>query len=287
MTKININDAWAYATSFFSDQHANHAIILIGVGIVGPLLLNILLGGAAGGAAMDPAALATGAASMAAFSGTVILLGFISFAVQTGSYFASWRMGLAPGEESIGSAIGYGVVAALPVLLVSLAFVLVLGIVLGVVFGASIVPLIMSGGTPTNAQAAGAGISMLVGLPFFLVFVLWLAARFCCMGPVMADQRTYNPITGLTGSWRMTGASQWKLMGYFVLIFIVFLIISAIVGMVAGVSMMAGAQPGGAGFGLTMILGSVIGIPLAYFYVAVPAGIYRALGGGAAADVFA
>lgn len=283
MNKMSISEAWGYATSFFNGQHPAHAMVLIGVGIVVPVVINLLLGGAAATTAMDPATLASGGpGAMAAFSGTVILVGLIGLVMQMASYFASWRMGLAPGQDSVGSALGYGMVAALPLLLVMFVFILVLGIVMGVIFGASVIPLIMSGGTPTDAQAAGIGVSMLIGVPVFFLFILWLTARFCCMGPVMAAQRSFNPFTGLTESWRMTGASQWKLMGYFFLIFIVMIILVMIVGMFVGISTLAGGDGGG----IAIVLGALVGIPMAYLYTAVPAGIYRALSGGKTSDIF-
>jgi hypothetical protein len=283
MNPISISQAWAYATSFFSDQHQNHAILLIGVGVLGPLLLNLATGGAAAGAMVTPDQLASGAA-IGAIGGMAILAGLIGYILQSGSYFASWRMGLEPGKESIGSAVGYGLVAALPVMLVSIGFIIVIGIVAGIVFGAALFPILLGRGS--DGAALGSLGGMLLALPLALVAMLWLAARFCCMGPVMAANRSFNPLLGLAESWRMTGAAQWKLMGYFVLIFIVVLILSMIFGMVAGVSMLVG---GGAG-GLTtfaLISSAVVGIPMAYLTVAVPAGIYRALGGGNAGNVFA
>ena len=202
MNRISISQAWAYATSFFGDQHQNHAIALIGVGVAVPTLLQILLGG---GAAMDPAALASGAASMAALGGMMFILGLIGFILQMGSYFASWRMGLAPGQETIGSALGYGLVAALPVLLVTIGFVLVIGLVLGVLFGGAMLPMLM-GGEASPAGAVGSVGMAFVALPLFLAFALWLSARFCVMGPIMASSRGLNPLPALAESWRMTAA---------------------------------------------------------------------------------
>jgi hypothetical protein len=285
MNKISISQAWAYATSFFNGQHPNHAIALIGVGVVGPLLLNLLLGG--GAMTMDPATLASNPGAVAAMGGGLLLSGFLGFILQSGSYYASWRMGLMPGQESVGSALSYGLVAALPVLLVTIGFILVIGIVLGIVFGASILPLIASGGAPSGDAMAGAGLMVVLGVPITLLLLLWLAARLCCMGPVMAQARSYNPLTAIAESWRMTAASQWKLMGYFVLLAVVIFILFMIVGMVAGVSMLAGGTASGAGMGAAIIMGVLMGVPMAYLYVAVPAGIYRALGGGGAGDVFA
>lgn len=286
MNRISISQAWAYTTSFFSDQHANHAIALIGVGIVGATVIQLLLGG--GAVAMDPATLASGAGAMAALGATAFLVGIIGYILQSGSYFASWRMGLAPGQETIGSALGYGMIASLPVLLVTIAFILVIGLVLGVLFGTAFIPL-LTGGQPSPESAAGSAGLILLAMPVFFAFFLWIAARFCVMGPIMAAGRSFNPLPALAESWRMTAASQWKLMGYFVLLFIVAMIISMIIGLVFGVSaFIGGGAPGSDGsFAVFAILGALASIPLAYLYVGIPAGIYKALGGGDRADIFA
>ena len=283
MNRISISQAWAYATSFFGDQHSNHAIALIGVGIAIPTILQVALGGPA----MDPAMFTSGATSMAALGGTVFLLGLIGFIVQMGSYFASWRMGLAPGQESVGSALGYGLVAALPVLLVTIGFIVVVGLVFGVLFGGAMLPMLM-GGDPTAAGAAGSVGMIFLALPVFFAFFLWLSARLCVMGPIMAAGRSYNPLPALAESWRMTAASQWKLMGYFVLLFIVALILIMVLGLVFGVSALAsGGDPGAGSMAVITIMSALVGIPIAYLYVGIPAGIYKALGGGDRADIFA
>jgi hypothetical protein len=290
MNKISISQAWSYATSFFSDQHGNHAILLIGIGIVGPLILNIVTGGAAAGAALTPDQLASGAA-LGAIGGLAIIAGLLGYVLQTGSYYASWRMGLAPGQESLGSAISYGMVASLPVLLVTIGFILVFGILFGIIFGASFLPMLMGGAAGADNFNPAMGLGILLAIPVFLFLMLWLAARLCCMAPVMAANRSYNPLTAIAESWRMTAASQWKLMGYFVLIGIIIVIISMIFAMIAGVSMLAGGAAGGelgTGSMVTfMVVGSLVSIPLAYLSVAIPAGIFRALGGGNNSDVFA
>jgi hypothetical protein len=284
MNRISISQAWAYATSFFGDQHGNHAIALIGVGIAVPTILQVLLGG---GAAMDPAMLASGAASMAALGGTVFLLGLIAFILQMGSYFASWRLGLAPGQDTVGSALGYGLVAALPVLLVTIGFVIVFGLAIGVLFGGAMLPMLM-GGNMSEAGAVGSVGMAFLALPLFFAFFLWLSARFCVMGPIMAAARSFNPLPALAESWRMTASSQWKLMGYFFLLVIVAMILGMVLALVFGVGALAsGGEPGAGTMALITIMSALVGIPLAYLYVGIPAGIYKALGGGDRADIFA
>lgn len=279
MNRFSIGQAWSYATSFFAGQGANHAIALIGVGIVAPLVIQFALGG--GAMMADPMSLAAG--GMAAMGGLAILTSLINYILQMGSYFASWRMGLSNGSEPLGSALGFGFVAALPTLLVMIAVVLVIVLIGVFVFGGALMPLAM-GGQP----GAGTSAVLLLLMPLFFLFLVWLAARFCCTGPVMADRRTFNVLTGLGESWSMTAASQWKIFGYFILLGIALFVVFLILGMIVGVSMFAGGGAPGAGSFIAIIIGALLlSIPMAYLQVGVPAGIYRALGEGNKSDVFA
>ena len=284
MNRISISQAWSHATGFFSGQGVNHAIVLIGLGIVVPLVLQFVVGG---GAMLDPMALSGG--GMAALGGLALLITLINYILQTGSYFASWRIGLTNGSEPLGGAIGYGLVAALPVLALSIVVVIVLGLIAFVLFGSAFAPMLM-GGQPSESAMASSGLIMLLFIPVFLVLLLWLAARFCCMGPIMADRRSFNVLTGLGESWRMTAASQWKIFGYFLLMVIALIVIFMILGMIVGVSMFAGGGAPSAGSMIGIVVGALLlSIPMAYLQVGVPAGIYRALGGGSVGqgDIFA
>ncbi len=277
MNKISISQAWSYATGFFSGQGANHAILLIGVGIVVPLILQFALGG--GTAMVDPMTMATGGGLMA-MGAFAMVLALVNYILQMGSYFASWRIGLTNGGEPLGSALVFGLVAALPVLLLTLVVALVLGLIMFMIFGSAFMAM-ASGGEPSNPG------SILLFIFLFFIFLLWLASRLSCTGPVMADRRTFNVLTGLIESWRMTAASQWKIFGYFILLGVALLVIFTILGMIVGVSMFAGGGvPGGGSLVGLAVGGLLMGIPIAYLQVAVPAGIYRALGGARPADVF-
>src|SRR3546814_20739916 len=128
MNLISSSQAGSHATSFFNGQGVNHAIALIGVGIVVPLILQFTLGGSA--QLLDPAAMARGgeAGMLAAFGATAFLVGIVNFVVQTGSYYASWRIGLTGGGEPLGAALGYGLVHGMAVPLLAVEVVLVFGI---------------------------------------------------------------------------------------------------------------------------------------------------------------
>jgi hypothetical protein len=280
MNRFSIGQAWSYATSFFAGQGANHAIALIGVGIAAPLVLQFALGG--GAMMADPMSLAAGG-GLAAMGGLMMLISLVNYILQMGSYFTSWRIGFSNGAEPLGSALAFGLVAALPTFLLLIAVVLVLVLIGFVVFGSALAPLAMGG-----APSAGSSAIMLLLMLLFFLFLIWLAARFCCTGPVMADRRTFNVLTGLGESWRMTAAAQWKILGYFILLGIAFFVVFLILGMVVGVSMFAGGGVPSGGSILAIIVGALLlSIPIAYLQVGVPAGIYRALGEHGQSDVFA
>lgn len=285
MNRISISEAWSYATGFFSGQAVQHAIVLIGVGIAAPLILQLLLGG--GATMFDPAAMAENSAGLiAAMGATGVLLGIVNYVLQTGSYFASWRIGLTNGGEPVGSALGYGMIASLPVLLLAVVVVLLLGII-GFLFFGSALTTLASGGEPSSSALMGIYLAFFLIAPLFLLFLVWLAARLCCTGPYMADQRSYNVLAALGASWRMTAASQWKIFAYFILLGVALIVIFMILGMIVGVSLLAGGAPG-TGSMLGLIVGAILlSVPMAYLQVGVPAGLYRALGGTNRSDVFA
>lgn len=285
MNRISISEAWSYATGFFTGQAVQHAIVLIGVGIAAPLILQLLLGG--GATMFDPAAMAENSAGLvAAMGATGVLLGIVNYVLQTGSYFASWRIGLTNGGEPVGAALGYGMIASLPVLLLAVVVVLLLGII-GFLFFGSALTTLASGGEPSSSALMGIGVAFFLIAPLFLLFLVWLAARLCCTGPYMADQRSYNVLAALGASWRMTAASQWKIFAYFILLGVALIVIFMILGMIVGVSLLAGGAPG-TGSMLGLIIGAILlSVPMAYLQVGVPAGLYRALGGTNRSDVFA
>src|SRR3546814_8539105 len=82
MNRISISQAWSYTTSFFNGQGVNHAIVLIGVGILVPLILQLLLGG--GATMFDPASMAEGggAAAIAAMGAGGFLLSLVNYLPQ-------------------------------------------------------------------------------------------------------------------------------------------------------------------------------------------------------------
>ena len=320
MNRFSIGQAWSYATGFFSGNAANHAIVLIGIGVFIPLLLQWLIVGNPMASALNPAAM--GDPTMLAGMGVVLfVVSLISYVLQFGSYFCSWRLGFSGNADDLAGGLRYGSIAggALVALLIAVAIVaaliafavspwlafpfilavlLIFMILYPALFGffailllviAAISSFAFNSMPMTGAAAmAGSGFAILLFLAVGFL-MLWLAARLSCTAPAMADSGNILPFDAMKRSWLMTSQGQWRIVGYFLLIGVCLIVLDLVVVLLVGASfqsmMKGGAAPG---FGVLIVTTLFIGIPMAYFTVAIPAGIYRALGGQVSqGDIFA
>jgi len=317
MNRFSIGQAWSSATGFFSGHAANHAIALIGIGIVIPLVLQWVIVGNPMTNALNPAMMAD-PSMMAGMGMGILVVSLLSYVLQFGSYFASWRLGLGSNGDDLVGGLRFGVIAALVlvglligtlivagllayaispwvalpfILLLLLCFVIMYPALFGfltiiflllAVFGSyalgSMGPMMGSGG------AGGLGILFLVAIALLM---LWLAARLCCTAPSMADRAEYLPFEAMKRSWAMTSEGQWRIAGYFLLIGAVILVVAIILALIVGSAFQSMVMGGGVpGFGTVILMTVLISIPMAYFTVAIPAGIYRALGQDDVSQVF-
>ena len=314
MNEFSFGRAWTKGFGFFAGQGANHAVALIGVGLIAPFVLQYLLLGSAMGM-INPATTAQQVrlGGLSPMDGVTILVAMIvTYVLQMGSYFASWRLGLGEGETLAG-VIGYGLVAGLMVI-VGFALVGILGLVVLQAAAVAGVILLLIATLPLFAMfytaiAGAVAVGMLVLVLFMLALgsgaandvplagggglaiaillaatalLFWLTARFSCVTPVMADRRTLNLLEGIAESWRLTSADQWRIMLYLGILGVALLVVLVIVAVIVGVGMASAMRVESGvpqmGLGAT-IAGTIIGIPFAYVAVLVPAGIYRELVG--------
>lgn len=206
--------------AFSAAAPAEHAIALIGVGIAVPLILQLALGG--GMAAFDPARMTSRAGlsprsavlrSCSAWSTSSDrqLFRFVATGLQRWSGKCRRCAELWADRRAARAAF-------------TAAILFVIGIIGFLLFGGAFAPALLNGRQPNGSALAGMGFAMLILVPlrYRLLFIVWLAARLCCTGPIMADKRTFNVLTGLSRSWRITGAAQWKIFAYFILLGIAF-----------------------------------------------------------------
>jgi hypothetical protein len=326
MDFFSIRNAWRHGLDLFSGRWLQHILILLVIGIIPAFGLPLLLAPPP----TEPAPLLitqapAGPAEVLA-AGLVMALGLT---LQTASYFASWRRGLCP-NGSLGGAIGFGLLAGLFVaivyalliaaaLLVSgpleaagawllgilvflvplatgfaiiytlfaavVAIVLATMLVLAMIFGT------LMGDIGFAATLTGGSGLVTVVLLVTSVVMLWLAARFSCTAPVMAERRSFNLIAAMRESWRLTLDEQWVIVRYLALVAVALALI-----LVGGVTLAGLGVRGFIEGGVlpeensvaAALIGMAVSLPLAFLSVLVPAGIYRELEQGAAtAEVFA
>jgi hypothetical protein len=290
MTKMSIGAAFSETFAFLK---ANWMQMLIWVG--GALVVVGLLGYLFLGSTFSAMALAPSdpAVVMGAF-GKIFLFALIAAVIFYGVSMLIWRGGMHPGEApnfawafQAGPALAFGMcVVMIAAYIVIFIVMFIMTMIFGAAFGG------MGGFSPAALEsgAVGGGAIFLIIVLYIavIVFMLWVQARFMVAGPVMANQLTRNPVTGLGESWRLTGPSQWTIVGFYLLFTIGIFIYALIAGMIFGGVL--GAILGGSAVGamLTMIvMAAVVYLPIIMISFSMPVGVYRAIAPRASGDVFA
>lgn len=293
MTKMNIGAAFSETFAFLK---ANWMQMLLWVG--GALVIVGLLGFLFLGSTFSAMAMAPGDPSliMGAF-GKIFLFALIAAVILYGVSMLIWRGGMHPGEApnfawafQAGPALAFGMFV---VMIAAYILIFVVMFILTLIFGAALGG--MGGLSPAALESGGAGaigggaiFLMVILYIAMIVFLLWVQGRFLVAGPVMADRLTRNPVTGLGESWRLTGPSQWTIVGFYLLFTIGIVIYALIAGMIFGGIL--GAIMGGSAVGaiLTMIvMAALVYLPVIMISFSMPVGVYRAIAPRASGDVFA
>ena len=267
--------------------------------VVGSMLVTVLVAAAAAalliGGNMDALASSDPSMAMGVIGGLFLVMLIAAVFYQAGS-FLSWRHGLTGGSEpvlsNLGWALGASLLSLLTMLVVGIVIYIVLAIVAVVIFAILGLGGGLAGGLMSaDAGMAGAGAGVIIGIVLFyigfLVAFYWIYGRFIASGPVMAVRRTVNPITGLGESWRLTGPSQWTILGFLILMAIISFVAVLLLSLVSG-GVLAGVAAG-AGSGsdpdAAMGIGSIVVAVLVYvpsliIAVAMPAAVYRQVSDG-------
>lgn len=125
------------------------------------------------------------------------------------------------------------------------------------------------------------GVVALTALAFIagVVFAIYAMIKCSLIPAIVAIEKTYNPIIMLKRSWVLTKGNSLRMLGFFILIGIVYLVISMIVGMIVqGLGLAIGPNS----LALQIISGLVNGLVGAIgtvIFVAVLAAIHRQLAG--------
>ena len=293
MMKMSIGAAFSETFAFLK---ANWMQMLMWVG--GALVVVGLLGYLFLGSTFSAMAMAPNDPSliMGAF-GKIMLFALIAAVIFYGVSMLIWRGGMYPGEApnfawafQAGPALAFGMMV---IMIAAYIVIFIVMFIMTLIFGAALGG--MGGLSPAALESGGAGaigggaiLLMIIFYVAMIVFLLWVQGRFIVAGPVMAERLTRNPVTGLGESWRLTGPSQWVIVGFYLLFTIGGFVYALVAGMIFGGIL--GAIAGGSVVGamLTMIvMAALVYLPIIMISFSVPVGVYRAIAPRASGDVFA
>jgi len=321
--EFSYGNAWTLGVRFFAGHPVTHAIILIGLGVLLPLIVQFAIA-ASPEAAFGPLQTGDGSPESGGFGPRALVGSVVSYLLPVTSYFVSWRLGFGHGAglsrefafgfaASVLTLIGFillfggfayglgqlspamGVIAGLTafmlffaILLTTMAALFLVG--LSVVLGVTMVLGSVTGNVGLAATLVGGSGFVVVLLIVVAGIMLWLASRLSCTTLLMAERRNLNLFAAMAESWRMTWDDEWRIMRYLAVIGLALglLVFGAAFAAGAGLATFTGAPPSQQGIGMS-VAAFVVGAPVAYLSVLVPAGIYRELAGEqvAAAEVFA
>lgn len=169
-------------------------------------------------------------------------------------------------RPTVGQALGIGGKLLLPYIGAQLILSFVLGLLL-------VIPFVV-------AAAGSTGAALLVGL-VALVAILYVYTKFSLVPPVLAIERTANPITALGRSWRLTKGNTLRIFAFLFLLVIAYAVVGGVGSMILGLPFaLMGAQA--ALIGQT-IVGGLFNAVFVTLFLAVLAAIHRQLTGSAAA----
>lgn len=291
MVKMSIGAAISETFAFLKANWVQMLMWIGGTIVVLGILGYLMLGSTLASMAMapnDPSAM------MGAMS-RIFLFAIIAAVILYAVGMLIWRGGLHPGESpNFGWAFQAGPAFALATMVVMIAayiLVIVISLVLALLFGAALggAGAFSPGALQSGAVGGGVLFVLVAYYIAILVFFVWLQSRLSVAGPVMAERLTRNPVTGITESWKLTSASQWLIVLFYILLVIASVVYSLIAGMIFS-GIIGALAGGGSGVGAMLamiVMGLVVYLPMLTVSLSVPVGIYRAISRGTTGEVFA
>ncbi|QWC56469.1 hypothetical protein F7D01_04605 [Erythrobacter sp. 3-20A1M] len=128
--------------------------------------------------------------------------------------------------------------------------------------------------TAIGAATGSHVILTLLGVAAFILLI-YAYVKVMLFIPVLALEHTYNPVTALVRSWRLTRGNAFRLFLFYFLLLIAFVIVSAIIGMVFGLAFgLMGSEVAIVG---NALVGAAVNSVFVVLFLAVLAATYRQL----------
>jgi hypothetical protein len=258
MEGFRFGKAWSLGYALVTRKALYHAILLIGLAVLGPMVLQFAMLGTLVGST-NPALIGTagGVGAGQAYGVAFLAATLLGYLLQTTSYFGSLRVSLGR-ETSLGRALLYGLLAAImaivivfvaifvgaatfaqmmarpglmfvlgvlaaaPVLLATSLFYTLMSAMIAVGVAALLLLMMAVGAATGNigmaATMVGGSGAVAVMLVALSLVWIWLAARLSCTASIMAERKSYNLIAAIRESWQLTWEEQWGIVRYLALL---------------------------------------------------------------------
>lgn len=151
---------------------------------------------------------------------------------------------------------------------------------------AVVIGLSLIGGILIGVAAVISPVLAAVAALLFMTALIFVVFRLILVGPVIAVEGMRNPLTAMIRSWRLTQGNFWRIVGFMLLIIILFVVIVGIIMMIVGL-VLALASSGEPQRIIAAVFSSALGAVGVVYFAGVLAAIHRQLGGPAAADLSA
>jgi hypothetical protein len=279
MAKLSISTAWNEAAAFVKQQPGTLFLIAFGLMVLPGMILQFLLP-----QWMPAASMSTGTGAPPDPARMMAVLPWFFLAIIPLFLLSIWghltiNMLVLRRESVIGDAFGHAARRLLPLL----------GAILLLTIAACILALPVVWIFVTGARGSHVGWGILLSFILLLAFIAFWT-RLALVAPVAAAEQG-GPIEIIRRSWGLTRGNFWRLLGFLILLGIVFFVVAMVVGAIGGilVALVAGPPlPGsGSGLALALLTGIVQTVWMMYLVTAL-ARIYAQLSGGGVgvADVF-
>lgn len=136
------------------------------------------------------------------------------------------------------------------------------------------------------SAAALTGVQAIAAIVILAVFVamLWCSLRMALVAPVLAIEAERNPVAALRRSWELTRGNSGRLLAFFILAGLVFLVIYGLAMMLVGVVLVL-TTGGEVQRVLTAAVSSAITAAALVYFIAMLAAVYRQMAGEPTAEI--
>jgi hypothetical protein len=258
--KFDMSEAWREAMAMIA---ANREVLLVVAGIfffLPTLLLGLTMPDFRGLMSADTE---VAQAQMFDFYSDYWWLFLLAMIASMVGYLALLALLRDHSRPTVGQAMRSGVAGVFPAIGAYLVFFVIAFILI-------LAAMVVAGLSGSAAVSVVIGLACMIGL-------IYLGIKFALSAPVIAIEKIYNPFAVLARSWRLTRGNSFRLFLFFLLILIVYFVLSMVGGIVTAALLFALGEAA-----YTMISGllsALISAVLAVVVVAVLASVHRQLSG--------